>query len=202
MAHGDSLENNWLCLNFVNSVDLRLSVHDESLHSYEDVVAWGRQQGVMSDTEAASLLDKAAARPGEAAAVFERAIALREALYRIFSAVICRERVAAADLAAFNAVLVEEAVPAQLVQVEDGLTRGWLDRKGELGWPLAPIARSATALLTSEALDRVRECPGSPGKACGWLFIDTTKNRSRQWCVGGLCGNRTRARRHYRRQAG
>jgi predicted RNA-binding Zn ribbon-like protein len=46
----------------------------------------------------------------------------------------------------------------------------------------------------------VRECPGSPGKACGWLFVDRTKNGSRIWCVGTLCGNRTRAHRRYERE--
>lgn len=199
MAHQSLLENNWLCLNFVNSVDLRLSVRDESLHSYKDVVAWGRQQGVITDAETALLLDKATARPGEAIAAYRLAIALREVLYRIFSAVIHEKQVPAADLTAFNAVLAEEAAPTQLIQTEGGLTCRWLDRKGELGWPLAPIARSAVALLTSESLDRLRECPGSPGRACGWLFVDMTKNRSRQWCVGGLCGNRTRALRHYER---
>jgi predicted RNA-binding Zn ribbon-like protein len=45
----------------------------------------------------------------------------------------------------------------------------------------------------------VRECPGSPGKACGWLFVDRTKNGNRIWCVGTACGNRTRAHRRYRR---
>lgn len=200
MAHQGLFENNWLCLDFVNSVDLRLSVRDESLRSYEDVVAWGRQQGVVTDAETALLIDKAAARPGEAIAAYERVIALREVLYRIFSAVIREERAPAADLTAFNAVLAEEAVPARLIQTEGGLTSRWLDRKGELGWLLAPIARSAVALLTSESLSRLKECPGSPGKACGWLFVDTTKNGSRQWCVGGLCGNRTRAHRHYERK--
>lgn len=200
MANRGLLEDNWLCLNLANSVDLRLSVRDESLHTYEDVVAWGCQHGVVDDDEAASLLDKAAARPGEAAVVFERAIALRELLYRVFSAVTHGKQVPAGDLAAFNTILADETVPAQLIQTEGGLTSRWLDRKSELGWPLAPVARSATALLTSKALSRLKECPGSPGRACGWLFVDTTKNRSRQWCVGELCGNRTRAQRYYERE--
>nr|WP_264085191.1 CGNR zinc finger domain-containing protein [Kibdelosporangium phytohabitans] len=45
----------------------------------------------------------------------------------------------------------------------------------------------------------VGECSG-PG--CGWLFIDRTRNRSRQWCSSKDCGNRERARRHYRRSRG
>jgi predicted RNA-binding Zn ribbon-like protein len=35
---------------------------------------------------------------------------------------------------------------------------------------------------------------------CGWLFIDRSKNRSRAWCDMAVCGNRTKANRHYRRK--
>src|SRR3989442_8269959 len=60
-----------------------------------------------------------------------------------------------------------------------------------------PIARSAADLLTSdEQRQLVREC-GAPD--CLWLFLDTTKNRSRQWCSMQSCGNREKARRHYQR---
>jgi len=38
-----------------------------------------------------------------------------------------------------------------------------------------------------------------PGEGCGWLFFDTSKNRSRRWCAMEDCGNRAKARRHYRR---
>src|SRR5438067_275486 len=34
---------------------------------------------------------------------------------------------------------------------------------------------------------------------CAWLFMDNTRNRSRQWCSMQACGNRDKARRHYRR---
>jgi predicted RNA-binding Zn ribbon-like protein len=38
-----------------------------------------------------------------------------------------------------------------------------------------------------------------PGEGCGWLFFDASKNRSRRWCAMEDCGNRAKARRHYRR---
>ena len=34
------------------------------------------------------------------------------------------------------------------------------------------------------------------------LFLDRTKNHSRIWCSSADCGNRSRARRHYRRTTG
>jgi predicted RNA-binding Zn ribbon-like protein len=64
---------------------------------------------------------------------------------------------------------------------------------------LWPVARSAADLLTSaEELARVGQCADDRG--CGWLFFDTSRNHSRRWCAMKDCGNRAKARRHYRRQ--
>jgi hypothetical protein len=56
----------------------------------------------------------------------------------------------------------------------------------------------ALAALQATVLDRsrVRRC-ASP--RCALLFHDTTKNRSRRWCSMATCGNRAKARAHYRR---
>ena len=61
---------------------------------------------------------------------------------------------------------------------------------------LNEIALDAASLLTSaNNLRRVAACP-----ECRWLFLDTTRNHSRQWCDPADCGNRARQRRHYRRR--
>ena len=60
---------------------------------------------------------------------------------------------------------------------------------------LWPVVQSAVDLMTSPELDRVGQCADDRG--CGWLFVDTTKNRSRRWCDMRDCGNRAKARRHY-----
>lgn len=60
--------------------------------------------------------------------------------------------------------------------------------------PLASaIAISALGLLRPEALSRIRICPN-----CGWLFVDRSRNASRLWCDMAVCGNRAKARKHYR----
>lgn len=51
-------------------------------------------------------------------------------------------------------------------------------------------------LLRSPDVTRVGRCDG---RGCAWLFIDTTRNHSRRWCRTDDCGNRERARRHYRK---
>jgi len=46
----------------------------------------------------------------------------------------------------------------------------------------------------------VRICEATATDGCGWLFLDETRNRSRRWCSMKDCGNRAKARRHYRRR--
>ena len=57
------------------------------------------------------------------------------------------------------------------------------------------VATSALALLSDpREVQRIKLCPG---KDCGWLFIDETKNARRKWCMMETCGNRAKAARHY-----
>src|SRR5436309_939153 len=44
---------------------------------------------------------------------------------------------------------------------------------------LAPVIQSAVELLTSADVTRLRACAAD---TCEWLFLDTTKNRTRRWC--------------------
>ncbi|HWK64762.1 MAG TPA: CGNR zinc finger domain-containing protein [Rhizobiaceae bacterium] len=59
----------------------------------------------------------------------------------------------------------------------------------------AALAVSALSLLPAERSGRLRICPN-----CGWLFMDRSRNGSRLWCDMAVCGNRQKARRHYRRR--
>jgi predicted RNA-binding Zn ribbon-like protein len=58
-------------------------------------------------------------------------------------------------------------------------------------------ARSALRLAAAPDDGRLKICPN-----CGWLFIDRSRNKSRLWCDMTVCGNREKARRHYRRGIG
>lgn len=73
-----------------------------------------------------------------------------------------------------------------------------------LRWELAAgeaaehvLALAAEDLLRSADVERVRRCAGD---GCGWLFLDRSRNGSRQWCSPTDCGNRARVRRHYSRR--
>lgn len=58
----------------------------------------------------------------------------------------------------------------------------------------AAVAVSALSLLQPDMRRRIRICGN-----CGWLFLDRSRNGSRLWCDMSVCGNRQKARRHYRR---
>lgn len=187
-----------LCIDFTNTVDARGSAQPrERLERYADLVAWSHQGGNLSPDQAGQLRAEAARRPDDAAAVLARARALREAIYRLFSAVTGNAPPSTADLATLNAELATALARARIVPEPDGFGWGWADHEAALDSPLWPVARSAAEVLTGDDRRALRVCAWD---SCGWLFADTSKNRSRQWCDMRVCGNRAKARRHYERK--
>jgi predicted RNA-binding Zn ribbon-like protein len=208
-----------LCLDLANTVDSRPSATPkERLGSYADLLSWGGQAGAITSAEAARLAAAAGRRPAAAASALRRARDLREALFGIFS-VLARGGVPGeADLAILNAGLGRAMARARLIadagprgparqgpgggRVAAGRAArtlyrwGWATSGEDLEQVLWPAIRSAAGLLTSDRLSRVRECAAG---SCAWLFLDTSRNRSRRWCDMTVCGNREKAQRHYRR---
>lgn len=103
----------------------------------------------------------------------DRFLAFRETIDRYF-----RGRIHGEDRQALLADLLE-AIAAML-------------RLGKEASLEAETARSALRLLDSGTTERLKICGH-----CGWLFLDRSKNRSRIWCDMAVCGNRTKAARHY-----
>jgi predicted RNA-binding Zn ribbon-like protein len=63
---------------------------------------------------------------------------------------------------------------------------------------LAFIASQAAVFLSDQAqVSRLRRCANP---ACSMIFVAVNPRRS--WCAPGLCGNRVRVARHYRRTGG
>jgi predicted RNA-binding Zn ribbon-like protein len=187
-----------LSLGFANTADWHASDHPvEFLTSYSDLVAWSQRVGILTDHQAQRLLKKAARRPEDTTAVLERAIALREAIYRIFSAISRGRPPQAADLATFNAELSRALAQSRIVSTAEVFVWDWTGAEEALDRMLWPVVHDAADLLTSEELYRVGQCADD---RCGWLFLDTSRNRSRRWCSMEDCGNRAKARRHYERK--
>jgi len=185
---------NHLCLDFTNTVQDRFSSPRELLNSYNDLVLWSQEAQILTEGEAWHLREEANSRRKEAGVVLQRAIDLREALYRIFLAVARGSSPEKIELSTLNTEFSEAMGRACIVPVKDSFALDWTDKEKALDRMLWTIARSAADLLTSEGLDDVRVCAADD---CRWLFLDTSKNHSRRWCDMKSCGNRAKARKHY-----
>ena len=187
-----------LCLDFTHTLSGRRRAQPrERLTSYQDLIAWGRQGGVLTEQEARELRQLAARRPADAAAAIEAARALRETIYRIFLNVNQGRAPEPADLSALNAALCEESSHVQVRARPGGFAWTWCDEDKALDRVLWPVVRSAADLLVSGEVERVRKCAAED---CGWLFYDVSRNNRRRWCDMKSCGNRAKARRHYARK--
>jgi predicted RNA-binding Zn ribbon-like protein len=190
-----------LCLDFINTVDGRKSnsprteaqLVGDKLGDYSDLVEWSRHSGIVTATEAERLIQAGKRNAGEAKDVLGRATALREALYRICKAVMTGRRPARVDLDIVNGELLEARAHERLTHGPHGFTWELAGDEAALDRMLWSIAQSGAELFTSGDLSRLRECSGED---CGWLFEDTSKNRSRQWCDMQDCGNLAKVRRY------
>ncbi len=185
-----------LSIDFTNTVNSRWSgeVRDK-FSGYQDLVAWSRQANIILEEEALKLLEEAERKPNAAKEVLAEAIELREVIYRVFEAVAQERTQPGADIELFNRKLAKALAHARIKPFQGGFAWHW-EKSDALDRMLWPIPRSAADLLTSHELERVKTC-GSDD--CGWLFLDTSRNGSRRWCDMSDCGNRAKARRHYRR---
>jgi predicted RNA-binding Zn ribbon-like protein len=189
------------CLDFANTADWHASDSPlERLTTYTGLVYWSWHAGILTPVTAQRLLAKAGKHPREAEAVLDRAVRLREALYRIFRALAHDEAVDEKELSALNAVLGEAMARLRIAEEEGEFTWAWEGMGESLDAMLWPLARSAAELLTSEDRHRLGQCADDRG--CGWVFLDLSKNHSRRWCDMDDCGNRAKAMRHYRRERG
>jgi predicted RNA-binding Zn ribbon-like protein len=150
--------------------------------------------GLLSPAQTSQLQKQAKQNPAEAEKTLTAAHALRELFYRLFSNAAKGFEPDKKDREIFISSYGEAISHALLIKHEDHYTTTWkLDES--LDAVLCPIIYSAGELLLSEELAQVKECPG-----CGWLFLDTSKNRSRRWCSMNTCGARDKMRRYHKKR--
>lgn len=196
-----------LCLDFINSVDGRIeqrvkntivsTIRKDKLESYEDLVDWGKTIGVLKEATAKNLIHIASQKGKITDQVFERAIILRESLFRILKHIIENQEPSEEDMEILNSECVVAREWQKLVYSSNKFSWNFESVDDEPDCMIWQIALSGAEFLLSDQLHRVRQCPG---ENCGWLFLDTSKNDSRQWCDMKDCGNLAKVRRYRERQ--
>ena len=186
-----------LCLDFANTASGRGTDSAlEHLQNYQDLLTWCVHSGRLGSGTGRRLAALASDASADAKAVLRRGLDLREAIRDL--ALALSRQVPPNSVCA--AIVANEAAMAigrtTFVVGNDRAGWDWPDDTDDLARPLWPIARSAFVLLESADRRRLKLCP-SPD--CGWVFLDRSKNNSRRWCDMRVCGNRDKARRHYRR---
>jgi predicted RNA-binding Zn ribbon-like protein len=188
-----------LCLDFSNTVDWRNGPEREDrLTSFNSLVSWSVKKGLVTKAEAQALARESGGRHMEEE-ILDRAIQLRETIYRIFSGVAHETPPSDEEIARLNNFLSSYSTSSRVVKLGGGFTWEWVPGKGLEGRILWPIAKSAADLLTSELVERVTEC-ANVEQGCGWIFLDKSKSGTRRWCSMDGCGNRSKVRAWYERQ--
>ena len=183
-----------VALDFINTVAYRLDPTQlkDHLHDARDLRRWAFQ---------AHLPDYAAIKSGRPLnrAALVRMRSVREQLFAIFYSVANGEPISADALLRVGSAL--HGCRARKCLSVQGADICWIWRPGAKysDYLLYPILTAATDLLTSASRGLVRQCAD---EGCGWLFLDRSNARKRRWCSMADCGNRNKAREHYRRKAG
>lgn len=190
------LDGGVLCLNFANTIHDRSAAEPfDYLHHYQDLLDWYKHADALPGAAIRTLAKLAKAYPPRAQAVFEKAVTVRELLYRLFAAQAAGQQPDAALLTAFNQYLAQAFANLQLEYNNRKHPATLSFTMPELDVVWWAVVKSAEEVLTTPQLQLVRQCP-----ACHWLFIDKSKNRSRKWCNMATCGDLNKVRQFHERK--
>ncbi|PLS17663.1 hypothetical protein CVD28_10550 [Bacillus sp. M6-12] len=185
-----------LSLDFCNTVGWHATDDPkEWLHNYETLVRWSILAKIIPVDNGEMLIQEALSKKEEAMDVYRNAIALREVIYRLYVSIINGTSAEQADMDRLNQY-IGKAFSRLKLQKRGSAFELSFQESIELDSVLCPLVQSVSTLLTSLDLSKLKQCEGG---GCGWLFLDTSKNRSRRWCSMDDCGNRAKARRHYKK---
>jgi predicted RNA-binding Zn ribbon-like protein len=178
-------------LDFVNTAEQRgHPLAGDVLHTSNDLRVWGERYELLSGPG-----DRGdGADGGDDADEFARALEARELLYRLFCSRAHGRADDPADLGRLAELTAEAYRAGRLEPLADGRV-GWRWSPTALATVRHVAVAAATALLESDKLPRLKQCPGDH---CGWLFLDTTKRGNRRWCQMSECGQAEKSARRRR----
>ena len=180
-----------LALDFTNTESGRSGgEHLDHLQTADDLVAWAAHAKIIGERDAALARRIIRDHPKLSRHLIARGRFLRETIYQINSNVVAGKPPAKKLLQSLTACHAEMLATAMLTSHGDNYGWAWHPKTELSAAILGPITLSALNLLLDADPTRVKQCRGNH---CGWLFYDSTKNKSRQWCDMSVCGNRAKA---------
>ena len=187
-------------IDFVNTVSAwNADDQGDYLASFEDFLRWNVMADLMGPN---SLRRLRATEESDRDSALVEIRRLRRSLHGIFAARAAGQPLPREALEHLNDVIRRTAAWRRLAADEETDYRDicclWDFRDAPAAAALGPVAWKAAELLELGELDRLKACPG---ENCGWLFLDTSKNRSRQWCSMRTCGNAAKVKRFRQRQS-
>jgi predicted RNA-binding Zn ribbon-like protein len=187
-----------LCLEFANTRYWRGSEPPtETMNGVADLLAWCEAAKAVDTATSAGLAAWAERRKGEAIRLFDEAMAVRETIYRMFSATASAKAPSNVDVEALNRLLEQTPGRTRLSVAKGGNAWRLPHASAAVASLLAPVLWSAGDLLVADRSSRVRLCAN---EKCRWLFLDDSKSGTRRWCAMSSCGNRAKAHRHFMRR--
>lgn len=181
-----------MCLDFANTVERRLSSEPRDyLRTPGDIDRWAQHSAIplVDDQSLSHDWEIDSQTNGE----LSRCLELRETIYRVLLSQLHNQQ-SSRDLRNLSSQVAEAVGRASYVVTADKVV---LTPEPGPAQVRVAVALDAHDLLCGPLLSRVRQCPGCAD--CGWLFLDTSRNGSRQWCSMEGCGSRAKMRRSYRR---
>ena len=192
-------------VDLVNTVDWAgAALIDDRLSDYERLTEWAEGAGLLMPKQGVRFRLLAKEHPTLAARAHECALRLRWNLRQLFLAIAeGRSLTRQPALAELNESIATTFAQLQLAPTsrpesdEGPLHWGWRDATERLDSVLWPVVRSGVELLASDEATRVRQC-GAP--ACGWMFVDRSRNGLRRWCQMEVCGTQEKSRKRAARR--
>lgn len=167
-------------LDFVATVTERQTRAVDALRGAADLDAWVRESGLADDM------------PPVSEAGMRRALAVREAAFALFSAVIDGTPPNPADLGTINTAAATAPPTITMGRAGDAHRSGGLDAV------LAAIARDCIELLAGPDRALLHWCADP---TCTRPFVDRSRGTRRRWCGMRGCGDRAKAAAYRRRRA-
>jgi predicted RNA-binding Zn ribbon-like protein len=183
-------------IDFVNTLGgLAKRPDDEYLATYADLLTWAEGSQLLQPRRARALRHASQQRPDRAAEVLDRARHLRASLDAVLRSQLIGQQARGRDLDTLHEAYTAALAHAVLRRTDENAPYDWTwpagGRQDALDYPLWPLAAQAVELLRSTPLERLTACGH-----CRWLFLDTSRNRSRRWCSMNACGAVIKMRRY------